>query len=180
MELHRIELTHVVDISASASDVYKLVADVRRMAELSPEVTDVQWSRGVEGTVGARFVGTNQVGTSVWKMECEVLVTQPASCFAWTVLSEAIDHETSVWRFDLEPAGPDGQSTLCRQTFRMKQPPTGLQAILDMRTPSHQQLTIDIRRQRLDAGMHATLQRLKAVAETEVNEAAIAQAARDH
>ena len=162
MEQYRIELSRSVEIHASPSTIYALVSDVTRMGEFSPECISCWWAEGEPGRVGSRFVGRNRVGTSEWEMECEVTIADSPSCFEWSVLTEAIDRETSVWRFDIIPTG---RASRCIQTFRMKQPPTGLQAILDERTPEQQRLTIERRRRRLDEGMRSTLAALKSMAD---------------
>lgn len=162
VEPFSIELSHSVEVEASPSTIYALVSDVARIGELSPECIGCWWTAGEPGKVGSRFIGRNQVGTSEWEMECEVVVADSPSCFAWSVLTEAIDRETSVWRFDITASGA---ATVCVQTFRMKQPPTGLQAVLEGRTREQQRITIERRRRRLDQGMRSTLAALKAAAE---------------
>lgn len=158
---HQINLWHEVVITAPPAVVFDLVSDVTRMGEFSPECVSCTWTNGGTGSVGSRFVGHNRVGRE-WKMECEVTVALRPWSFEWSVLTEAVSSETSVWRFDVEPVG-DGTRLL--QTFKMNEPPTGLQRLLDARTGEEQERTIDLRRQRLDAGMRSTLSAIKTAAE---------------
>jgi hypothetical protein len=97
-------------------------------------------------------------------MESEVIVAEFPSAFGWTVLTESWDRETSVWVFTFEARGLT--NTVVRQTFSMKQPPTGLQPILDRMSVDEQNGYMDQRRSRLDYGMRSTLARLKVIAET--------------
>ena len=159
---HQISLEHEVLIAAPPAVVFDLVSDVTRMGEFSPECVSCTWTKGTPGAVGSRFVGHNKVGRREWDMECEVTVATPLRTFEWTVLTEAVSSETSVWRFDVLPAGADTQLV---QTFKMNEPPMGLQLLLDERTVEEQERTIDLRRQRLDAGMRTTLSAIKTAAE---------------
>lgn len=158
----RIDLSHEVLIASTPAAVYGLVSDVVRMGEFSPECLSCTWTAGAPGSVGSRFVGHDRVGSREWEMECEVTVATPSSAFGWTVLTEAISRETSVWRFDVKAVD---SGTHLLQTFKMNQPPSGLQRILDTRTAEEQARTIDFRRRRLDQGMRVTLAAIKATAE---------------
>ena len=162
MPTYRIDLVHEVLIEATAETVYDLVADVTTTGRYSPECVECQWISGARGEIGSRFVGRNRVGDREWEMTCEVVTADRPRSFGWSVLTEAIDRETSVWTFELIPASG---GVVLRQTFAMKQPPSGLQALLDVRSPEHQQRTIDLRRARLDSGMRATLEAYKHEAE---------------
>ena len=128
---HQLNLEHVVVIAAPPAVVFDLISDITRMGELSPECVSCTWTKGKPGSVGSRFVGRNRVGRRAWETECEVTVATPPCSFAWTVLTEAVSSETSVWRFDLALAG---NGTHLVQTFKMHEPPTGLQRLLDART----------------------------------------------
>jgi len=145
-----------------------MVSDVTRMGEWSPECRSCRWETDAGGGVGSRFVGSNHESDPVsgrewdWDMLCEVTVADRPDRFEWSVLTEAWDMETSVWTFLFEP---HGDRTIVTETFAMKRPPTGLQELLDRRTPDEQLRLIAKRRERLDAGIRATLAALKASAE---------------
>jgi hypothetical protein len=167
---HTINLRHEIEIAAPTERVYSVIADVTRIGELSPECIRCVWTHGTPGEIAARFVGSNYVRNPEtgqewrWEMESEVIVAEFPSAFGWTVLTESWDRETSVWVFTFEARGLT--NTVVRQTFSMKQPPTGLQPILDRMSVDEQNGYMDQRRSRLDHGMRSTLARLKVIAET--------------
>ncbi len=62
-----IQLTVERTIAASPEALYDVVADVTRIGELSPECIKGEWVGKAEGPeVGARFKGTNELGTTSW------------------------------------------------------------------------------------------------------------------
>lgn len=168
MTHHRIELRHQVEIGASASEVYDLVSDVTRTGEWSPECVAATWSSGEPGMVGSQFVGSNYERNAEsgqewrWDMTCQVVDATHPTDFAWSVLTEAWDEETSVWRYRIDEVTG---GVLLIHTFRMARPPKGWQPILDRHGPERQAELVERRRQRLDRGMQRTLQALKAQAE---------------
>jgi len=95
-------------------------------------------------------------------MECEEAIATPPSAFEWSVLTEAVTGETSVWRFD---ATPIDSGTRLLQIYKKNQPPTGLHRLLDERTAEEQARTSERRRRRLDEGIRATLAAIKSTAE---------------
>jgi len=73
-------------INASPDALYDIVADVTRIGELSPECTSAEWLGGVtEATVGARFKGTNELGSSKWSTKPVVTEALPGKVFAFKV-----------------------------------------------------------------------------------------------
>jgi len=162
---HRIELTHEVSIAADAATIYDLVSDVTRTGDWSPECVSARWIDGEPGAVGSTFVGSNyerhpETGQEwTWDMTCQVVEADRPSSFAWSVLTEAWDAHTSVWRYDLDEF--DGGVRLT-QTYRMDRPPRGWQPILDRHDHEHQLELVEKRRQRLDRGMRSTLEAIKA------------------
>ena len=160
MQHHRIELSHEVLVEASAQTVYGLVSDITRIGEWSPECIEAHWTHGEPGVVGSLFVGSNyernpETGQEwQWEMTCEVLEAEAPKAFAWSVLTEAWDYHTSIWRYEIAPR--QGGVRL-RLKYRMSRPPKGWQAILDRHGPERQLELVDARRQRLDRGMQATL-----------------------
>ncbi len=165
---HRIELGHQIRIEASAHTIYGLVSDITRTGEWSPECLTARWIDGEPGTVGSRFVGSNYERNADtgqewrWEMTCEVIEATPPVVFAWSVLTEAWDRATSVWRYLVEPS--EG-GVLLTHTYRMTRPPKGWQPILDRHNAQQQVELVEARRRRLDNGMRATLQSLRTHAE---------------
>jgi hypothetical protein len=74
-------------VSATASQVYDLVADLPRMGEWSPECAAVEWEDAHAGpVVGARFVGHSRTGPRKlirWSRRGRVLVVDPGHEFAF-------------------------------------------------------------------------------------------------
>lgn len=100
-------------VHASPDSVYRLVSDVTRTPEYSPEVVRCTWENGATGpVVGARFAAKNNVGRGpAWTNHPEVTVAQPGRAFAVSRTEKG--GGTIVWRYDLEPH-PEG--TLVRQS----------------------------------------------------------------
>jgi uncharacterized protein YndB with AHSA1/START domain len=136
-------------IAAPPEAVYDLVSDVTRMGEWSPETVEGEWVDGATGpAVGARFKGTNRMSRLhfvKWSTKPKVVVAERGSAFGF-------DTGTTIWRYDLEPAGA---GTLVTESFETH----GNGARLD---PLYKLMRRD---RSLLAGMQATLARLKAVAE---------------
>ncbi len=145
--------------------MYDLVSDVTRTGELSPECVAARWTEGEPGVVGSTFIGSNyerhpETGQEWrWDMTCRVIDATPPSSFAWSVLTEAWDEHTSVWGYHIEATA---RGVLVTQTYRMARPPRGWQPILDRHGPDEQRRLVEKRRQRLDRGMQATLETLRA------------------
>jgi hypothetical protein len=92
-------------VSATASQVYDLVADLPRMGEWSPECAAVEWEDAHAGpVVGARFVGHSRTGPRKlirWSRRGRVLVADPGHEFAFA--TEEGGREGVVWRYRFEP-----------------------------------------------------------------------------
>ena len=62
------------DVAASADAVWKMVSDLPRMAEWSPENEGGAWIKGATGPApGARFRGSNRHGGKSWKTVAKVV-----------------------------------------------------------------------------------------------------------
>jgi hypothetical protein len=92
-------------VSATASQVYDLVADLPRMGEWSPECAAVEWEDAHAGpVVGARFVGHSRTGPRKLirrSRRGRVLVADPGHEFAFA--TEEGGREGVVWRYRFEP-----------------------------------------------------------------------------
>jgi hypothetical protein len=92
-------------VSATASQVYDLVADLPRVGEWSPECAAVEWEDAHAGpVVGARFVGHSRTGPRKlirWSRRGRVLVVDPGHEFAFA--TEEGGREGVVWRYRFEP-----------------------------------------------------------------------------
>jgi uncharacterized protein YndB with AHSA1/START domain len=171
---HR-ELFSALDVRASVevecppTAAWRLITDIARIAEFSPECVAARWLDGAEGPeVGARFEGTNRVGDGdgayTWIRPCTVTACDPNRVFAYDVGDRYDGTAASTWTFVLEPAA-DG----CRiqQTFRHA--PDGLSGLREIADsdPVQAEDIIRLRAADLQTGMTRTLHAMKSVLEAE-------------
>ncbi|MEV6210239.1 SRPBCC family protein [Kitasatospora sp. NPDC051914] len=79
--------------------VYRLLADVRRMKEFSPEVVGV-WRRG------RTFVGFNRRAFWIWFTTCRITTADPDREFAFDVTTFGLP--VARWGYRLAPAADGG------------------------------------------------------------------------
>lgn len=90
------------EIAAPPEEVWRLVADVTRMGEWSPECTGGTWLKGATGpAVGARFKGTNEAGGKKWATTCEVTECVPGERFGFRVTGGPF--KVATWSYTFEP-----------------------------------------------------------------------------
>ena len=90
-------------IRADADTLWKMVSDVTRMGEWSPETTRCEWVGGATGPeVGARFRGVNRLGKRTWKTVNEVVEAEPGRVFAFE--TKAGPMAVARWEYRFEPA----------------------------------------------------------------------------
>lgn len=91
-------------VAADPESVYRLISDVTRVSEWSPETVSAHWLDGAAGpSVGARFQGDNKIGRVAWSTKPTVTVAEPGVRFAFQVPGAS----GGAWSFDLE-AVPGG------------------------------------------------------------------------
>jgi uncharacterized protein YndB with AHSA1/START domain len=96
-----VEVTRV--ITADPSTVWRMVSDLTRMGEWSPEATGGRWLGAATGpAVGARFKGDNRKGWRRWSTVATVTEAEPGRSFAFDVDYGPI--AISHWSYSLEPA----------------------------------------------------------------------------
>lgn len=142
-------------MSAAPDAVYRLVSDVTRMGEWSPETTSCRWLAGAVGpSVGARFRGANQSGRHRWSTTCTVVDAEAGRRFGFDVHAGPV--AIARWTYEIEPDG-DGCTVTEIWTDRraswMRRLGTMLTGVGDRAT--HNQRT-----------METTLERLAEAAET--------------
>ena len=93
--------------AAPPAQVWALLADIPRMALLSPEVVGATWLDD------RTFSATNSRGGMTWTVTCHLLVSEPLVALAWCVSDP--ENPSSTWRYDL--AAQD-EGTVVRQEFR--------------------------------------------------------------
>lgn len=144
-------------VDAPADVIYRLIADLPRMGEWSPECQQVEWTGGTTApAVGATFVGHNRGGPRRlmrWSRAGRVLAAECGKEFAF--VTEEGGRESTVWRYRLEPA--DG-ATRVTEAYEVRWIPAWAR-ILDIPTNRHRELS---------EAMRITLSRLKTAAEDEV------------
>jgi uncharacterized protein YndB with AHSA1/START domain len=144
-----------IRVDASPPDVYRLVSDIERIGEWSPECRSAVWLDEGRG-VGARFRGHNRAGANRWSRICEVLVAEPDREFTWRTIpgGPAMDDSTR-WSFVLEP---DGSGTELQQRMQItKKPQAWFRPYIRLTMPHH----LDMREQ-----MRSTLHAIRVTAET--------------
>ncbi len=91
-------------ILSPPSSVFRLVSDITRMGEWSPECRRCEWlDEDAGASVGARFRGYNQRGWLKWQMNCTVSAFEPERVFAFEVSAPGGRLQTR-WRYEIEPA----------------------------------------------------------------------------
>jgi uncharacterized protein YndB with AHSA1/START domain len=146
-----------IDIEAPVERVWSLLSDLSRMGEWSPETKRVEWKGGATGpAAGAVFEGHNQRGKRKWSTTCRISAFEPNRELAWDVTSVG-GLKVARWRYLLEPIG-DGATRLSESTEDQRGRivtffGTLASGVKDRATHN-------------EAGMRATLDRIKAAAES--------------
>jgi hypothetical protein len=147
--------TATVHVQRPALDVWRMVTNIRRMGEWSPETVSASWSDGASGPVpGARFRGKNRRGLIRWTTHVRVDEADVGESFVFTVLSGARGkRETTRWTYRFV-ATPDGGCDVTESYETLWE-------------PAYSRLVFPARRRKpqLDEGIATTLERLKAAAE---------------
>jgi len=143
-------------VDASPSALYRLVSDVERIGEWSPECRSALWLDDRRG-VGARFRGMNRSGVNRWSRTCEVIVDELDREFTWRTIPGAPTMDDSTrWSFVLEPTG--SSTTLTQRMQITKKPQAWFRPYIRMTMPHH----LDMREQ-----MRTTLEGIRTTAETQ-------------
>jgi uncharacterized protein YndB with AHSA1/START domain len=92
-----------VHMDASPDEVWGLVSDVTQIGRYSPETFEAEWLDGADGPAeGATFRGhvkRNGRGPTYWTT-CKVVACEPGKEFAFVVGTDSINN---TWRYVLEP-----------------------------------------------------------------------------
>jgi hypothetical protein len=137
--------------------VYRLVSDIPRMGEWSPECRRCAWTKGATGpAVGARFTARNKGrrGPS-WSNTPSVTVAEPGREFAFNRSGPGIGSYT--WRYRLEPTSTGTRVT---ESYDVERHLPQLVAWLTERWVGSTDRDADLR-----DGMEITLRRIKQAAE---------------
>jgi uncharacterized protein YndB with AHSA1/START domain len=146
-------------IEAPLGRVWELVTDVNVPSRFSPELTDATWLD--DGPrLGARFRGRNQhPALGSWETTSWVDRYEPGRVFGWAVSDP--DHPSATWWYTLDEVG--GRVRL-RHGGRMGPAPSGLNLAIE-RAPEKEERIVARRLEEWRAGMQATVDGIKALAE---------------
>lgn len=108
-----------VEISADPMEVYRLVSDIGRMGEWSPENTGGDWLDGGTGKVGDRFDGHNRTTEREWSRECEVARAEPGVDFTFVV--GGVEANCTWWSYEM--AASEGGTRLTERWWIVNKTP---------------------------------------------------------
>jgi uncharacterized protein YndB with AHSA1/START domain len=93
-----------IEIAAPPTSVYDLVSDITNMGEWSPECYQCEWAGEIrEPVVAARFRGHNRMGPIRWTTTCQIVTADRGREFAFTVMHDRNDRESTRWRYRFSP-----------------------------------------------------------------------------
>ena len=146
-----VSVTRVIE--ASPEVVYDLVSDVTRMGDYSPENTGATWLAGATGpAVGARFKGTNRLGSNSWSTKPTITAADRGRRFEFVVPGS----RGATWTYTFDPVAGGVRVT---ESMRQDRPSIFLVRFLQRRAG------VTDRAANLRTSMETTLERVAAVAE---------------
>lgn len=148
-----------VRMAAPVDRVWDLLTDVTRIGEFSPETFEAERLDGATGPrAGVRFRGhvrRNGRGPVYWTT-CQVIACEPERKFAFAVI--AAGRTVNTWRYQLAPVSGDPQAGAdVTESFQLSATPL---VRLYWLAAGHWRKRTNLN------GMRATLERMKAVAES--------------
>ena len=150
-------------IAASPAEVWTWLLDIDLPARFSTEFKGGGWVEGCEPGLGARFRGRNSHPVAgEWETTSTVTGYEPERLFAWAV--EDVTNPAASWRFELVP---DGDGTILRQWAQIGPGPSNLTTIIGS-MPEHEDEIVAMRLGELGTNMQATVDGIKALAESGV------------
>ncbi len=144
-------------MNATPAKVWGLVSDITKMGTYSPEVFEAEWLEGATGPVlGAKYRGhvkRNEIGPTYWTT-CEVTECTPGEVFEFAVVMGG--KPVNTWRYAFAPGANGG--TDVTESFRLAD---------NFLTKLWRPLGGFLRERRNSRDMMRTLEKIKAVAETD-------------
>ncbi len=141
-----------IDIAAAPEKVWAVLADLKRMPELSPTTWKMVALGGVR--VGALTVNLNKDGWKIWPTTSRIVAFEPNKTLAFRMVENR-----TVWRYELEPTA-GGTRVVETRTVDPKGIPAPVRTLVNAAAGGEDKFEAD-----LVAGMHETLARVKAAAE---------------
>lgn len=140
-----------IDIQASAADVWRVVSDVRRTGEWSPECFRVMPVGAVRR--GAWLIGLNRRDRTRWPTLSRIVDYDPGRRIAWVTVTNGAE-----WAYRLEPTATGTRLVETRRT------PQGVRAFARWFTQTFLDGQ-DRHDEELQAGMISGLARIKSLVE---------------
>jgi uncharacterized protein YndB with AHSA1/START domain len=95
-------MSHSITVAADAERLYRMVTDIARMGEWSPECTQGVWEEGGGPRAGSWFVGKNATPERTWERRCQVVIADPPKAFGW-VVGRSDEGNLVQWVYRFEP-----------------------------------------------------------------------------
>jgi uncharacterized protein YndB with AHSA1/START domain len=144
-----------IEIAAPPAFVYRLITDITRMGEWSPECYHCTWLDGASSAVrGARFRGYNRVGLLRWQTTAVITAAEDGRLFTFSTVHDETGRDETAWRYVFEPA-PAG--TLLTESYEFLWCPV-ISRLIELPFPRGHQV---------GRGIRQTLIKIKAAAEAE-------------
>jgi uncharacterized protein YndB with AHSA1/START domain len=142
-----------IEIAAAPDHVYRLITDVTRMGEWSPECYRCTWLDGASAAVpGARFRGYNRLGRYTWQTTAVVKAAEADRLLAFTTIHDKTGREETAWRYELIPLS---EGTRLTESYEFLWCPV-VNRLAELPIPRGSQVS---------RGMQATLAAIKTAAE---------------
>jgi uncharacterized protein YndB with AHSA1/START domain len=123
-----------VDVAATPAQVWAVLSDPARVGEWSHECRAVTWVDGhARAAVGAKFRGSNQVGSFRWSRTCTITELEPERLLVYRTAG-GVPPDSTEWRFQLEPV--EG-GTRINQSFRILKFPRLMELAAVLFNPAH-------------------------------------------
>jgi hypothetical protein len=163
-------LSDEFSVVCSPRAAWKLVTDISRIGEFSPECIAADWIGGEisHPAVGARFEGTNRIVDEanetefIWIRPCTVIACEPMKRFSYSVGDRYDGTPATDWTFEISGT-PEG----CRIAQQFRHLPDGLSGIRIQadHEPGQARDIVGQRTEGLRAGIRETLVAMKFVLE---------------
>lgn len=156
-----LSVTGSVTVARPPEQVWAMVSDVTRHGDWSPVCTGCTWDEGDGPTLGARFTGRNELDGRTWETRSVVVAAEPGVEFAWQVNEDWVR-----WGFTTAPAPDQPGATVLTESWEFL--PAGLAGFREgAPDEASAQRRIDARAGQARDGVPATLDAIRALAETE-------------
>lgn len=162
-----------VTVDVPAEQFWKVITDIARTGEQSPECFHSAWLDGASGPAAdARFEAGNRFpGGLVTQVLCVVTAADPPRTFGWDVYgaNPPDDAPLAHWHYELRPAAQPGR-TVVHQTFTHGEGDSGVR-IAQRADPEQAGAVLEQRLMQLRENMTATIRAMERSARTQIRPA---------